>query len=110
MRLLAATQRRDMTPDIRDRVLPASGREPTDLLPPGELLRVGELPSLGPTAGDLLEGRYRIERLLSHGAMSSVYLAHHHRLGRRVALKVIRQMDVLSDEASRRFENEAQAA
>jgi serine/threonine-protein kinase len=60
--------------------------------------------------GLLLEGKYRIERLIASGGMGDVYLAVNVRLGKRVAVKVLRsdlaQLDVLRE----RFEREAQAA
>jgi serine/threonine protein kinase len=39
--------------------------------------------------GTVLQGRYRIERLLGQGGMSTVYLAQHLRLHRKVAVKAL---------------------
>jgi serine/threonine-protein kinase len=57
-----------------------------------------------PAADGLLGGRYELERMLGHGGMSEVWLAHDRELGRRVALKL------LAPDADRaRFEREARA-
>jgi len=40
--------------------------------------------------GKLLQGRYKLERLLGSGGMSTVYLAEHLRLGRKFAVKVLK--------------------
>ena len=52
-------------------------------------------------------GKYRIERRLGQGGMGTVYLARDSRIGRHVALKLLRVDD---DETRMRFEAEAQSA
>jgi tetratricopeptide (TPR) repeat protein len=53
---------------------------------------------------------YRVERRIGSGGMGEVYLAHDTRLGRRVALKLLRADLTRDDERVRRFEQEARAA
>lgn len=56
-----------------------------------------------------LAGRYRLERRLGRGGMGTVYEGRDMALGRRVAVKVIREDYVHSAAAARRFEREARA-
>src|SRR5262249_19672163 len=46
-------------------------------------------------------GEYEIERLLGKGSIGKVYLARHRRIGRHVALKIIRTEQRFDDEADR---------
>ncbi|MEK6375288.1 MAG: serine/threonine-protein kinase [Acidobacteriota bacterium] len=46
-------------------------------------------------------GEYEIEKLLGKGSIGKVYLARHRRIGRRVALKIIRPEQRFDDEADR---------
>jgi serine/threonine protein kinase len=60
--------------------------------------------------GDVIEGRYQIQRKLAEGGMGTVYLAEHVLIRRRVALKLL-HAELASDSAMvRRFMNEASAA
>jgi predicted Ser/Thr protein kinase len=59
---------------------------------------------------DALPDRYRIERLLGHGAMGSVYLAYDQQLGRHVALKTPKFAGGDVHEMIERFYREARAA
>jgi eukaryotic-like serine/threonine-protein kinase len=60
--------------------------------------------------GQVISGKYRLERLISSGGMGIVYAAHHLSLDRAVALKFIRPDLLDSDRAVERFRREALAA
>jgi eukaryotic-like serine/threonine-protein kinase len=60
-------------------------------------------------AGQIIEGKYRIVRLIGEGGMGSVYEGENTFIKRRVAIKVLHAHSV-SEETVRRFEREAQAA
>lgn len=60
--------------------------------------------------GEVLDGKYRIERQLGKGGMGTVYLATHIGTERPVALKVIASEYMDSNEFVERFRREARAA
>jgi serine/threonine protein kinase len=60
--------------------------------------------------GTLLDGRYRIERVLGAGGMGVVTLATHVALNRPVAIKLLHARSLASPEAVARFVREARAA
>ena len=62
-------------------------------------------------AGDVVAGKYRIEKVVARGGMGVVYAAHHMLLDQRVALKVLLVgTDAPNEEIIERFVREAQAA
>jgi serine/threonine-protein kinase len=61
-------------------------------------------------AGQVIDGKYRVVKLLGQGGMGAVYLAEHTVIGRRVALKVLLGNIAGNETAVARFEREAQAA
>ena len=60
--------------------------------------------------GKLLGGRYRIEDRIGQGGMSYVYRAQDQKLGRVVAIKILKEEFAGDEEFIRKFKNEAQAA
>jgi serine/threonine-protein kinase len=61
--------------------------------------------------GDLIAGKYRLERLVGRGGMGSVWAARNEQLGMLVALKFIDSIDGTEGaDARQRFEREAKAA
>src|SRR5882724_8912350 len=60
--------------------------------------------------GQVLDGKYRIERQLGEGGMGAVYFATHLGTERPVALKVIAPQFMQHDEFVERFRREARAA
>jgi len=61
-------------------------------------------------AGQVLDGKYRLDALIAEGGMGAVCRATHGMLGKRVAIKLIRSAIVASPEIVRRFQREARAA
>ena len=60
--------------------------------------------------GQLLAGKYRVERVLGQGGMGVVVAAHHVVLDQKVAIKFLLPEALRSAEAVARFEREARAA
>src|SRR6266481_4548032 len=60
--------------------------------------------------GEVLDGKYRVEKLLGEGGMGAVYLATHLGTERPVAVKVIAPQFMQHDEFVERFRREARAA
>ena len=60
--------------------------------------------------GDLLDKRYEIEEKIGQGGMSYVYRAKDTKLGRTVAIKVLKEEFSSDEEFIRKFRNEAMSA
>src|SRR5208283_84667 len=65
---------------------------------------------LGVSPGDVLAGKYRVERVLGIGGMGVVVAAHHIQLDEKVALKFLLPDALKNPEAVARFVREARAA
>jgi hypothetical protein len=63
-----------------------------------------------PREGDVIDGKYRVERVLGAGGMGVVVAAQHLALDERVALKFLLPGALVSQEAVQRFVREARAA
>jgi eukaryotic-like serine/threonine-protein kinase len=64
----------------------------------------------GVRAGEVLAGKYQVERVLGAGGMGVVVAAHHIQLDEKVALKFLLPEALGNSEALARFEREARAA
>jgi serine/threonine-protein kinase len=62
------------------------------------------------TEGQVLAGKYRVERLLGSGGMGVVLSAIHVELDQRVAIKVLKRNLAESESIAERFRREARAA
>ncbi len=60
-----------------------------------------------PLIGITVADRYRIERRIGVGGMGTVYLGSHHRVGQKVAVKVLHERHASDEQLTLRFENEA---
>jgi serine/threonine-protein kinase len=67
-------------------------------------------PVAGQPSGDLIAGKYRLERELGRGGMGTVWSALHVTLNQRVAIKLIAGDQSRSADARQRFSIEAKAA
>jgi len=65
---------------------------------------------IGVSPGDVLAGKYRVERVLGAGGMGVVVAAHHLQLDEKVALKFLLPAALDNPEAVSRFVREARAA
>jgi len=63
-----------------------------------------------PKEGDVLVGKYRIERIIGKGGMGAVLAAQHELLGERVAIKFLLGEIAQNQEAVERFNREAKNA
>ncbi|HEY2516402.1 MAG TPA: serine/threonine-protein kinase [Polyangiaceae bacterium] len=63
-----------------------------------------------PSPGDVIAGKYRIDRLVGRGGMGAVFAAQHLLLNQTVALKLLLGELAANSEATARFLNEARAA
>ena len=70
----------------------------------------GSTSAAGVREGDILAGKYRVERVLGIGGMGVVVAAHHMQLDEKVALKFLLPEALGNSDAVARFAREARAA
>jgi serine/threonine-protein kinase len=74
------------------------------------VLDTGASTSAQDLVGQVVDGRYRLERIVGQGGMGTVYACRHVVVGKEFAIKVLRSGVERSDEVLQRFVREAQAA
>lgn len=67
-------------------------------------------PAATSLVGQVVSGRYRIQKLIGEGGMGAVYLAEHTHMRKRVALKLLHAEMSQDEEVLARFRREAEAA
>ena len=69
-----------------------------------------DIPTSHKLVGSVMEGKYKINRILGEGGMGVVYEATHTLIGRRLAVKVLHPEVSSMTELVERFYNEARVA
>lgn len=69
-----------------------------------------ETPLRDPLVGQVIQGRFQVEKKLGQGGMGAIYLAEHLHLKKKVALKCLHPGLASNADVVRRFKNEAVAA
>lgn len=67
-------------------------------------------PSADALLGQVVDGRYRVERVVGEGGMGTVYEVRHLTLGRPFAMKILKREVLEDDDLIERFIREAKAA
>jgi serine/threonine-protein kinase len=63
-----------------------------------------------PKPGEMVAGKYRVEKIIGKGGMGAVLAAHHELLGQNIAIKFLLGEIAQNPEAVQRFNNEARNA
>src|SRR6185312_12971034 len=79
----------------------------TDGPPSGAFPQAPPVPSL---VGQILDGRYRIIKLIGEGGMGEVYAAEHVHIEKKYAVKLLKPEIVSNAEAVKRFQQEARSS
>jgi tRNA A-37 threonylcarbamoyl transferase component Bud32 len=69
-----------------------------------------EAPDGEALVGTVIDGRYRVERMIGEGGMGLVFLVTHTAIGKKLALKILRADMAKDPEVVQRFIQEAQSA
>ncbi|MFH1436016.1 MAG: protein kinase [Pseudomonadota bacterium] len=65
---------------------------------------------MGIDPGDIIDERYLVKNIMAEGGMGAVYAGVHMKLGRNVAIKILKTKHLEDEEQTARFLQEAQAA